>query len=660
MKCKLVSLGIAIAMLFTLAQGSSNALAVNEKDVSVAVDFNTHYQTIEGFGGFGVQDVWWNPVTNLYSDAWADKVVNDLGITMWRNELQPYNPVSSNTASNGLDANWDKQKNAVLGLFNKAKDSGVDLKVILTVWSPPGEFKTNVSNYSWAGDTKATRSGEKNSTKNGGTLNPDKYTDYANWIISGLDMYKEIGINVYAISLQNEPAFVEPYNSCIYTTKWYTDLLKNCVPIIKQKYPDVKIFGSEHMLNNEASDNDMNFFFHRAIMKDPEALKNLDVFAAHGYSDGVRAEAIRNHKILWENAYRYFSAPANKPYWMTETSGYSDNWASDGKTPGALDLGIAIGSSLKYGKASAWVWWQMSEFKTPKNITSMMSGTATGKMYMVSKQFYKYIRPGSVMLEAGSSDSSLLSTAFYNDKSKTFTSVLINTSDQDKKVTLTGQNVPDEYKYYITTGDANVNAEDRGMIKNGEIKIPANSIVTLVKDNNNFIIGPSVSATGIKIAPSAKTLIVGQTYTLKPVVLPSNATNKNVLYTPSNENAVSVNANGLVKAKEAGTATITIKTQDSKYKTTCKITVLQPVKSIKLSKTTIRLKNKRTAALKVRVNPYDASRPEKKFKSSNPKIAKVSSKGKITAVKKGRTTIKVTVKTKDGTVKKGTCKVIVN
>jgi O-glycosyl hydrolase len=108
-----------------------------------------------------------------------------------------------------------------------------------------------VCNFSWAGDPDATRNDGPVSTKNGGTLNPNKYTEYSEWLKSCIQSYKDAGIDLYALSLQNEPLFSEPYNSCTYTTQWYCDLLNNVVPLIKSSYPDIKIFGSENMLEME-------------------------------------------------------------------------------------------------------------------------------------------------------------------------------------------------------------------------------------------------------------------------------------------------------------------------------------------------------------------------------------------------------------------------
>jgi hypothetical protein len=89
----------------------------------------------------------------------------------------------------------------VQALKAKADQLGVDMRMILTVWSPPGEFKWQ-STMSWAGDVNATRGpgpqGDyyperaiwPDNTAIRGTLNPNKYSEYATWLSQGLDMYK--------------------------------------------------------------------------------------------------------------------------------------------------------------------------------------------------------------------------------------------------------------------------------------------------------------------------------------------------------------------------------------------------------------------------------------------------------------------------------------
>jgi uncharacterized protein YjdB len=115
-----------------------------------------------------------------------------------------------------------------------------------------------------------------------------------------------------------------------------------------------------------------------------------------------------------------------------------------------------------------------------------------------------------------------------------------------------------------------------------------------------------------------------------------------------------VSSKGVVTAVAKGTATITVKTTSGKT-ATCKVTVKEiSSTSVKLNKTSVTINKGKTYTLKGTMAPSNTT-DELTWSSSNSKVAKVSSKGVVTAVAKGTATI--TVKTTSG--KKATCKVTV-
>ena len=111
-------------------------------------------------------------------------------------------------------------------------------------------------------------------------------------------------------------------------------------------------------------------------------------------------------------------------------------------------------------------------------------------------------------------------------------------------------------------------------------------------------------------------------------------------------------------ALKAGTATITVTTTDGSKTATCKVTVKEKVAvtGVTLAKTTATVYVGETLSLKATVAPSDATDQTVTWKSSNKAVAKVSSKGVVTALKAGTATITVT--TKDGS-KTATCTVTV-
>lgn len=83
----------------------------------------------------------------------------------------------------------------------------------------------------------------------------------------------------------------------------------------------------------------------------------------------------------------------------------------------------------------------------------------------------------------------------------------------------------------------------------------------------------TISVTNVNISQSKLGLKVGKSATLSATVLPSNATNKAVTWSTSNSSVATVNSNGVVTAKSAGTAVITVTTKDGGKKATCTVTV---------------------------------------------------------------------------------------
>lgn len=166
--------------------------------------------------------------------------------------------------------------------------------------------------------------------------------------------------------------------------------------------------------------------------------------------------------------------------------------------------------------------------------------------------------------------------------------------------------------------------------------------------------------TKVKLNKTSITMYTTQTYTLKATISPSNASNKKVKWTTSNKNVATVSSSGKITAKKKGTATITCTAQDgSKKKATCKVTVTKKVnvKSVKLNNTSVQLKRGDKTTLKATISPSNASNKSVSWSSSNKNVAKVDSKGKVTAVANGTATI--TCKTKDKG-KTATCKVTVS
>ncbi len=144
----------------------------------------------------------------------------------------------------------------------------------------------------------------------------------------------------------------------------------------------------------------------------------------------------------------------------------------------------------------------------------------------------------------------------------------------------------------------------------------------------------------------------GKTVTLKPVLDPITSQDK-VTYSTSNKNIATVNAKGVVTGKQVGTAKITVKAGSKKSVVTIK--VMPKVKTTKLTGVpkTKTVNRGKTFTIKAVATPKNTDE-NITYKSSNTKIATVTSKGVVKGIKKGTATITV----QSGS-KKQTCKVTV-
>ncbi|MCI6505309.1 MAG: Ig-like domain-containing protein, partial [Ruminococcus sp.] len=170
----------------------------------------------------------------------------------------------------------------------------------------------------------------------------------------------------------------------------------------------------------------------------------------------------------------------------------------------------------------------------------------------------------------------------------------------------------------------------------------------------------SSSTSYIYIDKTTIILLKGKSTTVKA----DNTSKKKLKWTTSNSKVATVSQSGKVIAKGKGTATIKATANDgrNKYTLICKVTVKQPVTSVKLNRNSVNLKVKgnakqKTVTLKAKVYPNNANNKTIKWSTSKSKIATVNSKGKVIAKKRG--TCYITATAKDGSKKSAKCKVVV-
>ncbi len=159
----------------------------------------------------------------------------------------------------------------------------------------------------------------------------------------------------------------------------------------------------------------------------------------------------------------------------------------------------------------------------------------------------------------------------------------------------------------------------------------------------------------ISLNHSSCNLNVGNTINLTADVQPNDADNKNIVWQSNNPSIARVNDNGLVSALSCGNAIITAYCKENaSIKATCEIAVHQPLQSISLTPTNLRLKaGEMYEGFSISYNPATADNKHVTWQSSNPSIATIDSNGKITAITGGE--VKITVTSEENQAIKAEC-----
>ena len=149
-----------------------------------SINFGTTYQTIRGFG----TSTAWQPVHELDSGQQP----------VWhrRGPGRHHDPAVAHRSQF-----YHRRLQLGYRTVNAQQAQSINSQVIVfaTPWTPPAAWKSNGSTI-------------------GGTLNTSEYGAFANYLNAFVAYEKAGGVNLYAISVQNEPDFLPgTYESCSYT-----------------------------------------------------------------------------------------------------------------------------------------------------------------------------------------------------------------------------------------------------------------------------------------------------------------------------------------------------------------------------------------------------------------------------------------------------------
>lgn len=143
-------------------------------------------------------------------------------------------------------------------------------------------------------------------------------------------------------------------------------------------------------------------------------------------------------------------------------------------------------------------------------------------------------------------------------------------------------------------------------------------------------------ATGVSLSSSALKMKIGEKQTLIATIMPEGKTDGQMEWRSSDTDVAEVDAEGVVKAKAKGKATITVTTVDGRHTASCEIQVYQPVTSLNLNNETLTLKTGETQQLIASISPSDADNKNVIWSSENVNVASVDKEGRVTGVKSGQ------------------------
>lgn len=155
---------------------------------------------------------------------------------------------------------------------------------------------------------------------------------------------------------------------------------------------------------------------------------------------------------------------------------------------------------------------------------------------------------------------------------------------------------------------------------------------------SNCVVSVKSPAQHVSLDKTSLKLLEGESGKLTATVYPLNSTQKTLTWVSDHPDVASVDNEGNVTARKAGTATVTVKVAEN-VTAVCKVTVISRVTGISLSETTVELKPSETHQLTATVLPQNASNAEVTWYSDKESVATVSQSGLVTGVGPGETTV---------------------
>ncbi|MBN2754287.1 MAG: endo-1,4-beta-xylanase [Candidatus Goldbacteria bacterium] len=409
------------------------------------VDAGTTYQYIRAIG---VSSAWYGLAGGNATTLFADDNVNGhIGISSLRARIDP----------NGNHA-------AEVNNLVAAKAAYSNLLCWAAEWSPPPEYKAN-NNVN--GDMpNNTFLGAESGTPNWAD------TGYANYLVSYIQYAKSRGIDLYAVSPQNEPNWNPDYESCLWTAGQFEVFVRAFKSALNAAGLTTKI-----MIPEPINPGGMNLA--ATAMNNPTTASYVGILGTHLY--GAMPNPLSSYG---------FTQVTNQEFWETEIS------ANTTDISGALQQAGWVQTCLVNASMNAFHYWWLQDMIT--------NGQPNIKAYALGS-YSKFIRPGYYRMAATASPTSGVQvSAFKNTNNSSpskivFVAINNNSSATSQTFALNGVSVT-SITPWITSASVNLVAQPAVSVSGNTFTytLPARSIVSFV---GSSAVGPT--ATNTPCVPTA-------------------------------------------------------------------------------------------------------------------------------------------------------------
>jgi len=361
-------------------------------------------QQMQQIDGFGVSNAWLDAPDASIKSAVYDalfSVTKGAGLSILRNRI-PFreNPqmddkfinknadgtYSSTANANGAKtfslnwANWDATNTS--GLISDIKAKGSDYQVtkfMSTAWTPPNNSVTK-----WKLSDSNKTIDYVNTPEQGGYLDPNHYADYADVLADYVLGFKaKMGVDLTALSLQNEPNFQCTYESA----DWSAAQFHNFFGVLNTEFTKKNVFAQLSALQIMAPEfQNVKEDLVLPTLADSTTVGLLGIVGAHQY------EFTSSNVNSYQPPVLTNSIAAGKPIWMTEFS--TAAWAADASITDGLIVARLVHMDLTAASMSAfnywWSWGSGNGYLVTVNGTSVL---IPKRLYTLG-QYSRFVRPG--------------------------------------------------------------------------------------------------------------------------------------------------------------------------------------------------------------------------------------------------------------------------